>query len=73
MNTNNNSNRPEQGVAVGWFKKKKKKKVELRRLTLDFSSGGDLTARGFQSCVGLCADSVEPTWDFLSLSLSPNK
>ena len=28
--------------------------------TLDFSSGHDLTACGFETCVRLCADSAEP-------------
>ena len=39
-------------------------------LTLDFSSGHDLTVHGFETCVGLCADSAEPGWDSVSLSLS---
>ena len=39
-------------------------------LTLDFSSGHDLTVHEFEPCVRLCADSVEPAWDSLSLSLS---
>ena len=34
----------------------------------DFGSGHDLMARGFEPCVGLCADSVE-----LALSLKSNK
>ena len=42
-------------------------------LTLDFSSGHDLTVHGFEPCIGLCADSAEPGWDslfpFLSLPL----
>ena len=37
--------------------------------TLDFSSGHDLMVHEFQSRIGLCADSVEPAWDF-SLPLS---
>ena len=36
----------------------------------DFSSGHDLTARGFQPRVGLCTDSMAPSWDSLSFSLS---
>ena len=37
--------------------------------TLDFGSGHDLMIREFESHVGLCADSKEPAWDSLSLSL----
>ena len=40
--------------------------------TLDFGSGPDLTVREFQPRVWLCADSVEPAWDSLSLSLCPS-
>ena len=29
----------------------------------------DLMVYGFEPCIGLCADSVEPAWDSLSLSL----
>ena len=39
-------------------------------LTLDFDSGHDLTVRGIELHVGLCADGAEPAWDPLSLSLS---
>ena len=39
-------------------------------LTLDFSSGHNLTICEFKPQVRLCADSSEPTWDSLSLSLS---
>ena len=42
----------------------------VKRPTLDFSSGHDLTVRGFEPCLRLCADSVEPAGDSLSLSLS---
>ena len=38
-------------------------------LTLGFGSGHDLTVHGFKPFVGLCADSVEPAWDCLSLPL----
>ena len=38
----------------------------VKRLTLDFSSGHDLTISEFEPCVGLCADSAEPAWDSLS-------
>ena len=40
------------------------------RPTLDFSSGHDLTVRGFEPYVRLCADSAEPAWGLLSSSLS---
>ena len=42
----------------------------IERPALDFSSGRDLTAREFKPHVRLCADSVEPIWDPLSLSPS---
>ena len=50
----------------------------VKRQTLDFGSGHDLTVREFEPCMGLCADSVEPAWDSLSpfslsLSLKINK
>ena len=38
--------------------------------TLGLGSGHDLTVRGINPRMGLCADSVEPAWDSLSLSLS---
>ena len=36
-------------------------------LTFDIGSGHDLTVHGIEPCVGLCADSMEPAWDSLSL------
>ena len=42
----------------------------VKRLSLDFGSGYDLTAYEFKSYIGLCADSVEPAWGSLSPSLS---
>ena len=42
----------------------------VKHPTLDFSSGRDLTARGFEPLIWLCADSAEPAWNSLSLSLS---
>ena len=40
---------------------------------LGFSSGHDLTARGFKPCVGLCADSSEPGASFgLCLPFCPS-
>ena len=42
----------------------------VRRLTLDLSSGHDLTVGGFEPHVGLHSDSVEPGWGSLSLPLS---
>ena len=38
--------------------------------TLDFCSGHDLTVCRIEPQVGLCADSMEPTWDSLSPRLS---
>ena len=42
----------------------------VKRQTLDFSSGHDLTVCKFKSCVGICTESAEPAWDSLSASLS---
>ena len=42
----------------------------VKRPTLDFGSGHDLMAHEIEPHVGLCADSEEPAWDSLSLSLS---
>ena len=42
----------------------------VERPTLDFGSGRDLTVRGFEPRVGLCADSVEPACDSPSPPLS---
>ena len=43
----------------------------VKCLTLDFSSGYNLMVREFECHIGLFADSVEPPWDSLSLSLAP--
>ena len=42
----------------------------VKRPTLDFGSGHDLTVRECEPCMGLCTDSTEPAWDSLSSSLS---
>ena len=42
----------------------------VKRQILGFDSGPDLTIFGFEPHIGLCADSVEPAWDSLSLPLS---
>ena len=42
----------------------------VKHLTLDFGSGHDLTVRGMEPCVGLCADSTEPAYGSLSTPLS---
>ena len=42
----------------------------VKRLTLDFGSGHDLTVHGFEPLIGLCAGSAEPAWDSLCLPLS---
>ena len=44
----------------------------VERLTFDFGSGHDLTVCGFKPWVRLCADSADPAWDSLSLSLCPS-
>ena len=41
----------------------------VKRPTFDFSSGHD-TVRGIEPCIRLHADSAEPVWDSLPLSLS---
>ena len=41
----------------------------VKRLTLDFSSGHDLTVREFKPRIRLDADGVERAWNSLSLSL----
>ena len=41
----------------------------VKRLTLDFGSGHDLMTQELKPHSGLCADSVEPAWDSLSLPL----
>ena len=46
----------------------------VKRMTLDFVSGHDLTVCEFEPHIGLCPDSVEPAWvsvSPLSLSLPP--
>ena len=42
----------------------------VKHPTLDLSSGHNLMVCGFESRIGLCADSMKPTWDSLSPSLS---
>lgn len=39
----------------------------VRRPNIDFGSGHDLTVHEFKPHMGLCADSVEPAWDSISL------
>ena len=43
----------------------------VKRPTLDFGSGHDLTVGDVEPGVGPCTDSVEPAWDSVSLPLSP--
>ena len=38
--------------------------------TLDMGSGRDLAVGEMEPRVGLCADSVDPAWDFLTLVLA---
>ena len=42
----------------------------VKRLTLDFGSGHDLTVCEIKPHVWLCADSMEPAWDSLCPFLS---
>ena len=49
--------------APGWLS-------QLKHRTLGFGSGHDLAVREIEPCIRLCADSAEPAWDILSLSLS---
>ena len=41
----------------------------VKRLTLHFGSAHNLTVCGIEPHSGPCADSMEPAWDRLSLSL----
>ena len=41
----------------------------VKHPTLDFSSGHDLAVGEFEPHSGLCDDSAEPAWDYLSLPL----
>ena len=41
----------------------------VKCLAFDFGSGYDLTVPGVEPAVGLCVDSMEPTWDSVSLFL----
>ena len=41
----------------------------VRCPALGFSLGHDLMVCGFQPCVGLCTDTMKPTWDPLLLPL----
>ena len=42
----------------------------VKRLTLDFGSGHDLRLCELEPHIGLCAESVDPAWIPLSVSLS---
>ena len=44
----------------------------VKHPTLDSSSSHNLMVLGFKPQVGFCADSTEPAWDSLSLSLCPS-
>ena len=45
--------------------------LSVKHLTLGFGSGHDLTVSEVEPHIGLCADSMEPAWDF-SLPVSPS-
>ena len=42
----------------------------VKHLTFDFGLGRDLAGRESEPHIGLCADTVEPPWNILSLPLS---
>ena len=44
----------------------------VKHLTLDFSSGHDLTVHEFEPHIRLCTDSVGPASDSVSPSLCPS-
>ena len=44
----------------------------VKRQTLGFGSGHDLTTHGLGLHVGICTDNTEPAWESLSLSLFPS-
>ena len=56
-------NQSGMGVRGAWMAQ------SVKRLTLDLGSGHDLSVREFEPRIGLWADSVEPAWDSVSLSL----
>ena len=41
-------------------------------LPLGLGSGHDLMVGDFEPCMGFCANSVQPAWDSVSLSLHPS-
>ena len=41
----------------------------VKHLIPDFGSDHDLTIHEFKPSIGLCADSAEPAWDSVTLSL----
>ena len=43
----------------------------VKRSTLDFGSGYNLTVCELEPRIALCADSTEPAWNSLSLCFSP--
>ena len=45
----------------------------VKQPTLDVGSSHNLAVPGTESCIGLCANSVEPAWDSLSLLSLPLK
>ena len=44
----------------------------VRRPTLDFGSGHDLTVREFEPRIGYCTGGWEPAWNSVSPSLRPS-
>ena len=44
----------------------------VKRVTLDFGSGQDLTVRELEPRTGLCAGSAKPAWASVSVPLCPS-
>ena len=44
----------------------------VKWLTLGLGSGHDLMVGDFEPCMGFCANSVQPAWDSVFLSLHPS-
>ena len=44
----------------------------VKRPTLGFSSGHDLTVHEFEPHIGVCADGAQSAWDFLPVPLCPS-
>ena len=58
-------------LAPGWLRWLSVQLLILAQVMISFSSGHDLIVREIEPHVGLCTDSVEPTWDSLFFSFCP--